>query len=65
MAFINPIKQIERVMVLGVRAAEQTKVLATYNSSIYCILILYSNGARELREVNTKEMEKYIQYINI
>ena len=65
MAFINPIKQIERVRVLGVRTAEQTKVLATYNSSIYCILILYSNGMKELREVNTKEMDKYIQYINI
>jgi len=65
MAFINPIKQIERVRVLGVRTAEQTKVLATYNSSIYCILILYINGQRELKECDAKEMGKYIDYIKI
>lgn len=65
MAFINPIKQIERVRVLGVRTAEQTKVLATYNSTIYCILILYTNGQREMKECNSKEMEKYLDYIRI
>ena len=56
---------IERVKVLGVRTAEQTKVLATYNSTIYCILIDYSNNTRELKECTTKEMAQYINYIDI
>lgn len=65
MAFINPVRQIERVRVLGIRAAEQTKVLATYNSTIYSILILYSNGMKEIKECNLKEMEKYVNFIAI
>ena len=44
---------------------EQTKVLATYNSSIYAIIIVYSNGERELKECTAKEMEKYIDYIEL
>lgn len=63
MALIAP--QIERVRVLGVRTAEQTKVLATYNSSVYCLLILYTNGNRELVEVPAEKMKKYLQYIKI
>ena len=59
------IKQIERVRVIGVRTAEQTKVLATHNSTIYCLLILYNNGERELKECSAKEMGKYLDYIKI
>lgn len=51
------------VKVLGVRAAEQTKVLSTVNSTIYCIMLVYSNGARELEEVDAKKMTKYLPYI--
>lgn len=51
------------VKVLGVRTAEQTKVLSTVNSTIYCIMLVYSNGARELEEVDTKKMAKYLPYI--
>ena len=51
------------VKVLGVRTAEQTKVLSTVNSTIYCIMLVYSNGARELEEVDTKKMTKYLPYI--
>lgn len=58
-------KKIERVHVLGIRTMEQTKVLATYNSSIYAIIIVYSNGERELKECTAKEMEKYIDYIEL
>ena len=65
MAFINPAKQIERVRVLGIRTAEQTKVLATYNSPIYSILILYSNGMKAIKECNITEMEKYVNFIAI
>lgn len=63
MAFNNPLKKIERVCVLGVRTAEQTKLMATYNSSIYCLLVIYTNGTRELIECDSKEMSKYLDYI--
>lgn len=56
---------VNRVKVLGVRTAEETKVLATYNSSIYCILIEYGDGRRELKECTTKEMASYIKYIDM
>ena len=56
-------KQIQAVKVLGVRTAEQTRVLATYNSSVYCCLVLYSDGSREIVECDTKEMKKYLPYI--
>lgn len=51
------------VKVLGVRTAEQTKVLATYNSTIYCIMLVYSDGSRSLEEVDAKKMAKYLPYI--
>lgn len=63
MAFIKPPKHIERVHVLGIRTAEQTKVFATYNSSVYSILVIYDTGEREILECDIKEMNKYINYI--
>ena len=57
--------RIRCVVVLGVRTAEQTKVLATYNSTIYCLMIEYESGSRELVECNTKEMKKYLPYIYV
>lgn len=64
MGLISSIK-ISRVKVLGVRTAHETKVLATYNSSIYCILIEHADGSRELKECTTKEMTPYIKYIDM
>lgn len=58
-------KKIVRAKVLGVRTEENTKVLATYNTTVYCVLLLYSDNSVELVECNTKEMQKYIQYIEI
>ena len=55
--------RIRRVVVLGVRTAEQTKIFATHNYSIYCLMVEYENGNRELVECNTKEMGKYLPYI--
>lgn len=63
--FNNPLKKLASVHVLGVRAGDQTRVLATYNSTIYCLLLCYSNGERELAEVATKDMSKYLNYIEI
>lgn len=56
---------IKCVVVLGVREGEQTKVLATYNSTVYCLMIEYMNGSRELVECESKEMKKYLPYIYI
>ena len=56
-------KKIQAVKVLGVRTAEETKVLATYNSSVYCCLVIYNDGSRELVEVPHKKMGQYVPYI--
>lgn len=56
-------KKIQAVKVLGVRTAEKTKVLATYNSSVYCCLVIYNDGSRELLEVPYKKMAQYVPYI--
>lgn len=56
-------KEIRDVKVLGVRAAQDTKVLATYNSTIYCLAVLYVDGSRELVEVGAKSMEKYLRFL--
>ena len=56
-------KKIQAVKVLGVRTAEETKVLATYNSTIYCLLVIYSDNSRELLELPYKKMAQYVPYI--
>lgn len=58
-------KSISVVKVLGVRTAEETKVMATYNSTVYCILIVYSDDSRELLEVDSRSMKKYLAYIEV
>lgn len=65
MAFINLPKKISSVHVLGIRTAEQTKVLATHNSTLYSVLIIYDSGERELMECDAKEMGKYLNYIAV
>ena len=57
------VKKIQAVKVLGIRTAEETKVLATYNSSVYCILVIYNDGSRELLELPYKKMGQYVPYI--
>lgn len=58
-------KAIQRVNILGVRTGEETRVMATYNSTVYSLLILYTDGTRSLKEVQTKDMGQYLQYIPI
>lgn len=58
-------RSIRRVKVLGVRTAEDTKLLATVNSTIYCVLIEYSDGERELNEIGAAKMGKYLPYISM
>ena len=44
----------------------ETKILGTYNSSLYCLIVLYSDNTKALIECESKEFEKkYLQYIEI
>lgn len=56
-------REIATVKVLGVRTAEETRALATHNSTMYCLLVAYVDGGRELVEVTAKDIGKYIDYI--
>lgn len=59
--------EISRVKCLGVRTAEETKVLGTYNSTIYCFLVEYTDRSREICEceANSKQIAKLINYIEM
>ena len=59
----NNLKKIRAVKVLGVRTAEQTKFISTVNSSVYCCLVIYEDGSRDLLELEAKGMSKYLPYI--
>lgn len=60
----KPPEGLVRVKVLGVRTAEETKVMATYNSTIYCCLLMYADGHRELTEVDGNGMKRYLALID-
>ena len=45
-----PEEDIVKARIVGVRTAEDTKVLATYNYGIYSVLIKYKDGTVELAE---------------
>ena len=62
---MKPTQEIAKVKVLGVRTAEETKVFATYNSAVYCVLVEYTDGTRALDECDAKGMSKYLDYIDI
>lgn len=59
--------KIRKVKLLGVRTTEQTKIMATYNSTLYCFLIEYENGNRAIREfqADDKEIKELIMYIDM
>lgn len=62
--FNNYEKEISSVKLLGIRTAEQTKILGTYNSSLYCLIVLYTDNSKELVECESKEFQKkYLDYI--
>nr|DAQ51716.1 MAG TPA: HIF-1 alpha peptide bound to-peptide complex, tumor suppressor, cancer.0A [Caudoviricetes sp.] len=60
-------KQIQRVKCLGVRTAEETKVLATYNSTIYCFLIEYTDRSRAIKEYGASDraLQELLPYISM
>lgn len=58
-------KKLARVMFLGVRTAEQTKVMATYNYGIYSFLVEFTDGTRGVFEeqLGSVGMNKLINFI--
>lgn len=66
MGLFGEIREIKKVKFLGVRTAEQTKILGTYNSSLYCLIVQYTDDTRVLIECDGKEFQKkYINYIDM
>ena len=63
MAIFKPSKTPVRAIVLGVREAEDTKLLATVNSTMYSLLVAYNDGSRELLELDAKGMSQYLYLI--
>ena len=56
---------IKSVTVIGTRTGEQTKIFATYNFTIYSLLVEYESGKREVieTEANSKQFNELIKYI--
>lgn len=48
---------VVKVKLMGVRTAENTGVMATYNSTLYCFLLQRADGSRELVEYSHKDKE--------
>lgn len=62
----EPVKpKIKSAKVLGVRTAEQTKILATYNYTVYSILIIYEDDTREVIECDgdSAEFKELLPYM--
>lgn len=57
--------KIKSVTVLGTRTGEQTKILGTYNFTIYSFLVEYESGKREVieTEANSEQFNELIKYI--
>ena len=58
-------RNINKVKLLGIRTAEDTNIVTTYNFSLYCFLVEYEDGTREIVEYKsgdekTKELIMYI-----
>lgn len=63
---VTPEKKIQKVKLLGIRTAEQTKVFSTINSSMYCMIVLYTDGTKELVECESKEFQaKYLNFVEM
>ncbi len=63
---IFPDENIETVKVLGIRTGQETRVFATYNFSIYSLLITYKNGKKQVVEcqADSSEFQKYLPYLD-
>lgn len=59
--------KIKSVTILGTRTGEQTKILGTYNFTIYSFLVEYESGKREVieTEANSEQFNDLIKYIKM
>lgn len=57
--------KIKSVTVLGTRTGEQTKILGTYNFTIYSFLVEYESGKREAVEceADSAQFKELIMYV--
>lgn len=47
--------KIIKAKLLGIRMAQETKVISTVNSSSYCFLVEYESGLREVLEMGADD----------
>ncbi len=66
MSNLFPDENIATVKVLGIRTGQETRVFATYNFSIYSLLITYKNGKKQVVEcqADSNEFQKYLPYLD-
>lgn len=59
--------EIKSVSIIGTRTGEETRVLATYNFTIYSFLVIYKSGKREVIECKngSDEFNELIKYIKV
>ena len=54
---------IDYTQFIGIRAAENSIGTTTFNSTNYSMLIVYTNGAREIVEGSASEMRPFLPYL--
>jgi hypothetical protein len=61
------IRTIKTVKLLGTRTAAETRILATYNFTVYSFLVVYDDGEREVVECQngSKVFNKLLPYIEV
>lgn len=63
----NKTDKIKTVQLLGTRTGEETRVLATYNFTLYSFLVIYESGKREVVECKngSDDFNELIKYIKV
>ena len=57
---------VSRVKVLGIRTGMESKAFSNVNFWIYTLLVEYSNGARDIIEVDRlSDLKKYANYMSM
>ncbi len=56
---------IARAEVIGVRTAENTIGSTTFTSTVYCVLVEYTTGAREVVETDSKGINRFAPFLTM
>lgn len=64
---VKPKDKIKSVSIISTRTGEETRVLATYNFTLYSFLVVYESGKREVVECKngSDEFNELIKYIKV